>query len=844
MSTSINAIAVPLCGLLFAARLTAAALPPGWRAEQELGMAAYAAGDYAEAESRLRRALDAAEGPSGLELAAAQSLLAHALHAQTKDEGAEALFQSSLELRERLLAPEDPLVAESLNNLAAFYVANSHHHKAQPLFERSLRIFERHPGLPIAGILNNLALNLKFLNRFRESEEAYRRAIRIAESSSYSEAKTDLAVALSNLAELYRHENRYAEAEPLFQRAIRLDRAILGGEHPDLATPLANLGLLYSNWGRYPQAKGALEEAVRIRRRKLGNHHRTAESLYHLADLYVLTGDPTGAEALYLEAIERKKAAGPWRAHDVYTPINKLAALYASQGRRDRAEALFQEALSVLEQALGQEHPKLIENLAPLAGFYRDSGRPREAELLYRRAVRIAEKRRVDQALTGGAYSRLADFYFDERRLSDAERQYEKAVASYAKAAADASRLPYGRPDTAAKESVHAAGRYGALTRKSLLELGRARRARGLVSEALIFFDAAARSPRDELARAEALNELGGIFFDDERYAEAIDCFERSLSIFEKRLGPGRIEPAVARNNLALSYRAVGGPYAGRQGARRLHRAMSAGKWAAAERLYQEAIVAADRSGGPKSPDAGVFRVNLAELYRAQGRHREAEPLYLRGIAIEEDALGKNHPDVAFSLANLAALYVESSRPQRAIPLLERVLSMREKALGAHHWTAVAAHMLADAYAAVGDSERAERLYRRSLRLERSARPGHKYAFSILNRLGSLYRSAKRYGDSERTFKESLSFLESTVGPENPNIADTLILLSAVYSEQGLHAEARRHRERAAAIYQERLGPDERTAAAYQLMAESCQALGDGAAAESARRRAAALKPQ
>ncbi len=31
---------------------------------------------------------------------------------------------------------------------------------------------------------------------------------------------------------------------------------------------------------------------------------------------------------------------------------------------------------------------------------------------------------------------------------------------------------------------------------------------------------------------------------------------------------------------------------------------------------------------------------NLAELYRAQGKHTEAEPLYRRALAIVEKALG------------------------------------------------------------------------------------------------------------------------------------------------------------------------------------------------------------
>ena len=76
---------------------------------------------------------------------------------------------------------------------------------------------------------------------------------------------------------------------------------------------------------------------------------------------------------------------------------------------------------------------------------------------------------------------------------------------------------------------------------------------------------------------------------------------------------------------------------------------------------------------------------NLAELYRAQGRHEDVEPLHKRSLAIREKALGPEHPDVASSLNNLALLYASQGKYAEAEPLSRRSLAISEEVLGPDH---------------------------------------------------------------------------------------------------------------------------------------------------------------
>ncbi len=131
-------------------------------------------------------------------------------------------------------------------------------------------------------------------------------------------------------------------------------------------------------------------------------------------------------------------------------------------------------------------------------------------------------------------------------------------------------------------------------------------------------------------------NDLAMLYRAQARYAEAEALYKRSLTIWEKALGPE--DPTVAQrlNKLAELY--------GDQG-----------KYAEAEQLVTRAL-RIDEAQGPEHPHVATGLNNLAELYRAQGRYVDAEPLYKRAVAILETAIGPEYAGVAQSLNNRAAL--------------------------------------------------------------------------------------------------------------------------------------------------------------------------------------------
>ncbi len=99
--------------------------------------------------------------------------------------------------------------------------------------------------------------------------------------------------------------------------------------------------------------------------------------------------------------------------------------------------------------------------------------------------------------------------------------------------------------------------------------------------------------------------------------------------------------------------------------------ALEQGQYLEAEELLLAALKQAEKFGDQDTRLVTSLN-NLANLYRAQGKHSEVEPLLQRALAIYEKTLGPEHPYVALGLENYAAFLREMDRNAEADKLEER----------------------------------------------------------------------------------------------------------------------------------------------------------------------------
>ena len=463
----------------------------------------YRAGDYDRAITLLEqvearaRALGNVEGDRNY--ATTIDVLANAYAAKGRYLEAEPLYKHALAIREKLLGPDSPDLAASLNDLGELYRVQGRNAEAEPLYKRAIAILEKaigpeHPV--VAQCLNNLAILYANEGRFADAEPLHKRALAIREKA-FGPGDAAVAASLLNLGEVYRLWGSYDHAEPLYKQAEAIFEKTLGPEHPYVATCLNNLALLYGREGRFAEAEPLQRRALAIRKKVLGaGHPEVAEALNNLGELYRDQGRYADAEPLYKQAEEiLEKAVGPEHP-DVASTLSNLDAIYADEGRYAEAELLGQRVLAIRQKALGPDHPDVAASLNNLAEVYRREHRDADAEPLYKQAVAVLEKAVApDSPDLAATLNNLAITYVDQGRLAEAEPLHKRSLAIKEKS------LGPDHPDV-----------------------------------------------------GMSLGNLALLYQEQGRYSEAEPLAKRALSIYEKALGPNHLDVGRALNNLAALY--------------------------------------------------------------------------------------------------------------------------------------------------------------------------------------------------------------------------------------------------------------------------------------------------
>ncbi|MDE1977572.1 MAG: tetratricopeptide repeat protein [Elusimicrobia bacterium] len=143
--------------------------------------------------------------------------LASLYQAQGKLSDAETLYQQAVAAAEKTLGPDNPLVAERMDDLALLYYSQGKDKKAEKLYLSALAILERNQGaLPAryVGALNSLALFYEAQGRNAEGETAYRKALDVS-VKRLRKGDPNALLAMSGLADLLRKTGRARAARRL-----------------------------------------------------------------------------------------------------------------------------------------------------------------------------------------------------------------------------------------------------------------------------------------------------------------------------------------------------------------------------------------------------------------------------------------------------------------------------------------------------------------------------------------------------------------------------------------------------------------------------------------------------
>lgn len=422
---------MPLALLLWS--LSALASEEAWNAAIKEGTAQFRSGDYVAALESFRRSIRASDDLSAEDPRRATSHNNTGLILKRLGRYAEAAqhYQRALELRERIVGPEHPIVASTLTNIGALKKQLGEYGEAERLYKRAVAIMEsKHgPDHPeVCASLGNLAVLYAEQGRLQEALKLQQRAYRIRRDA-LGEEHADTLLSKHNLAGVYEGLGQYSQAETLYKQVLAATQQRLGSDHPDVASTLGNLAGVYEKQGQLAKAEPLRLRAVEIMRSHLGDEHPgTVIHKSNLAALYLSQHRLVEAEVLMKDVLAyRRKIYGDKHA-SVATAHNNLATLYRETQRHELALQHYMKALEINIALFGHEHPRVAITGSNIGAMLVGLNQPM-AEKFLTQAIAVWRDTRGEHAVElAKDYTTLAVFYDRHKRYAEALDAIRKAT--------------------------------------------------------------------------------------------------------------------------------------------------------------------------------------------------------------------------------------------------------------------------------------------------------------------------------------------------------------------------------------------------------------------------------
>jgi CHAT domain-containing protein/Tfp pilus assembly protein PilF len=428
-----------MAGALRAAQqsLEAASTPKqSGRSLDRIGFVYYNLGNLKDSEKFLRQSLELRRDKLGADsddYAQSASDLALLLRDSRRLTEAQPLAEEAAAVRSRVLEPNDPSLAETLETLGTIYSGEGEYEKSAATLERARATYESHidaknSASPDYGTLMiDLAGNYQRLGKYAKAEADFDMGLDVLRKT-VGPKHPIYAVSLLGPASLESELGNYTVSEKLYSEAAPLLKSALGETHPMYVLMLDNRAVQYEAMGNRTDAESDYRTALELRKKIFGpNNIQVAFSLRNYGRL-VYARNPDEGEKLLRQAVEIYANSPDRPAFDYANVLIPLGGAERKRGDLTAARETLQKALDVAGQGLGTSHPVYARALASLALVQQAAHEYAAAEQGLRQAIAIVNESQGDDHPDLAAYLKdLAGLYETQGKYGDALPLYRRS---------------------------------------------------------------------------------------------------------------------------------------------------------------------------------------------------------------------------------------------------------------------------------------------------------------------------------------------------------------------------------------------------------------------------------
>lgn len=218
---------------------------------------------------------------------------------------------------------------------------------------------------------------------------------------------------------------------------------------------------------------------------------------------------------------------------------------------------------------------------------------------------------------------------------------------------------------------------------------------------------------------------------------------------------------------------------------------MASGGYAKAEPFLERALRMARETNVPET-ETSACMLDLAYLYKSQGKLTTAEAMCLSGLALQQKAYHPDHPYVAHTLRILCEIYRRESRYEEAVTALERAITIiRDESRADELELAPFKVDMARLLTAQGMYAQAESYYKETIDIIRTHYgPEHFYTAKVLASMAELYVLQESYVQAETLISQALPIQERVYGPDHHLLVPIRLTAAKIHLANGDLANA------------------------------------------------------